>query len=307
MSSQPLVSVIMPVYNSERYLQEAVESILNQTFKDFELIIMAGSSTDSTDLILESYLGKDNRIKVFHQVVEGLAASLNQGCLLAKGQYIARMDSDDRCLLQRLERQVSYMETHPEIGVLGTWARYIDESGQQVASARTLTNPNLIEFHLYFANCIIHSSVIMRREILETLGFYNLEALHAEDYELWSRAMGITKISVLPEVLLESRIWSGSVSNRKSEVQEQTVLKIRRAMILELLGSEVTADFIVSPPKITNHSVLEIAGQVYSISIIIGQLYLAYLRANSLNHMESFEAANISILFFKKILKEIFD
>ena len=163
MSSQPIVSVVMPVYNCEKYLSEAIESVLSQTFKDFELIIVAGSSTDSTDLILESYLEKDNRIKVCYQEAEGLVAALNMGCFLAKGQYIARMDADDRCLQHRLERQVRYMETHPEIGILGTWAWYIDESGRQVDSARMLINPRLIEFHLYFANCIIHSSVIMRR------------------------------------------------------------------------------------------------------------------------------------------------
>lgn len=306
MSSRPIVSVVMPVYNCEKYLREAIESVLSQTFKNFELIIVVGSSTDSTDLILESYLEKDNRIKVFHQEAEGLVAALNMGCLLAKGQYIARMDADDRCLQQRLERQVRYMETHPEIGILGTWALYIDESGRQVDSARMLINPRLIEFHLYFANCIIHSSVIMRREILETLGFYNPEALHAEDYELWSRAMGITKISVLPEILLESRIWSGSVSNLESEVQKQTVARIRRAMISVLLGSEVSADLIVSAHTTANLSVPESVRQVYSVSIIIGQLYLAYLKANSLNLMESLEAANISIIFLKKILKEIF-
>ena len=306
MSSQPLVSVVMPVYNCERFLREAVESILNQTFVDFELLFVAGSSTDRTDIILESFQEKDHRIKVIYEEQEGLAAALNMGCLLAKGKYIARMDADDRCLPQRLERQVGYMETHPEIGILGTWAKYIDESGRQIESARILTNPKLIGFHLYFANCIIHSSVIMRREILEPLGFYNLEALYAEDYELWSRAMGITKISVLPEILLESRIWSGSVSNLKSEVQKQTVLRIRRAMISELLKSEVSADLIVSDPKTTNPSVLETAGYIYSVSIIIGQLYLAHLKTNSLNLMESLEAANISIIFFKKILKEIF-
>jgi glycosyltransferase involved in cell wall biosynthesis len=306
MSSQPLVSVIMPVYNSERYLREAIESILNQTFKDFELLLITGSSTDGTDIILERFQEKDRRIKIIYEEQEGLVAALNMGCILAKGQYIARMDTDDRCLPQRLERQVKYMKSHPEIGILGTWARYIDESGQQVDSARTLTNPKLIGFHLYFANCIIHSSVIMRREILENLGSYSLEALHAEDYELWSRAMGITMISVLPEILLESRIWSGSVSNLKSEVQKQTVVRIRRVMISELLGSEASADLIVSPPKTTNHSALEIAGQVYSISIIIGQLSLAYRKANSLNFIESLQAAHISLIFFKKILKEIF-
>lgn len=306
MPSRPIVSVVMPVYNCEKYLREAIESILSQTFKDFELIIVVGSSTDSTDLILESYLEKDNRIKVFHQEAEGLVAALNMGCLQAKGQYIARMDADDRCLQQRLERQVRYMETHPEIGILGTWAWYIDETGRQVDSARMLINPRLIEFHLYFANCIIHSSVIMRREILETLGFYNPEALHAEDYELWSRATGITKISVLPEILLESRIWRGSVSNLESEVQKQTVARIRREMISVLLGSEVSADLIVSAHKTANLSVPDSARQVYSVSIIFGQLYLAYLKANSLNLMESLEAANISMIFLKKILKEIF-
>ncbi len=118
--------------------------------KDFECIIVADKSTDTSDAILDDFQEKDDRIKVFHQERIGLIAALNKGCRIAKGKYIARMDADDVSLPQRLERQVQYMEEHPKIGVLGTGIRYIDETGRLGKILHNPINPNLVKFYLHW-------------------------------------------------------------------------------------------------------------------------------------------------------------
>lgn len=301
----PLVSVVMPTYNSERFLKESIESILNQIYRDFEFIIVADSSVDGTDSILDSYQQKDDRIKIYHHERIGLIGSLNKGCRLAKGKYIARMDADDISLPNRLEKQVSYMETHPAIGILGTGLRYIDENGRRGKSIINPTNPKMIGLYLYFENCIAHPSVMMRREVIEPLDFYNSAALHAEDYDLWARSSRITQISNLPEILLYYRIWTGSICQRNASMQNQAVIEIRQSLISRLLSPEISVDAIVTPMDMANSSFIEMIQRIENVAGLMLKLYPAYLKANSLNLKEALEAAYISARFFKSIAKEI--
>src|SRR5918996_2481069 len=118
MISTPKVSVVMPAYNAAVYLDEAVTSILNQTFREFEFIVINDGSTDDTVSILDKYEKSDSRIRVYHQENQGMIAALNRGCRLARGKYIARMDADDISLPRRFERQLEFMEGHPQIGIL---------------------------------------------------------------------------------------------------------------------------------------------------------------------------------------------
>lgn len=301
----PFVSVVMPTYNSERFLGDAIESILNQTFRNFEFIIVADKSSDRSDLILNNYAKKDNRVKVFMENEKGLIASLNKGCRLAKGKYIARMDADDISLPHRLEKQVQYLEEHPEIGILGTGIRYIDEAGRLGKSVRNPGDPKLIKFYLHLENCIVHPSIMMRREAIERLDFYNPEAIHVEDYDLWARATSVTQVSNLHDVLLEYRIWGGGISSHNSLSRDQAVVKLRQSMINKLINRQVPTESIITPFHVANLPFLEMVFEIGKVANFMPQLFVAYLNSNELNCKETLGAAFLALIFFRSILKEI--
>jgi glycosyltransferase involved in cell wall biosynthesis len=238
--SHPEISVVMPVYNAAAYLEEAVRSILGQTFRDFEFIIINDGSTDATASILKRYAGLDSRIRLYHQENQGMMSALNRGCQLARGQYIARMDADDVSLPQRLQRQLEYLEGHPEIGIVGTWIFNIDESGSVRGTWCPPTNPKLLKWTNFFGVCVSHSTVLMRRQVIEKLGFYRPDAVHAEDVDLWLRASSITEFGNVPEVLGKYRVWTGSTHQRG--------LQLRRDSHVQLLASYIRDFLLVEPP-----------------------------------------------------------
>lgn len=288
----PKVTVLMSVYNGEKYLEEAIESILNQTYRDFEFIIINDGSTDGTSDILARYQQMDDRICIYNQENQGLIASLNRGCQLARGEYIARMDADDISLPERFARQVDYMEAHPEIGVLGTWIQYIGENGQIIGNECLPTAPGIIGWHLIFGNCVAHSSVMMRRDIAERVGFYHSDALHAEDYDLWNRASAITDIANLPEILVQHRLSDTSISFRHCETQEETVIKVMCSRITRLLGSETHPDLVVSIRRATTGPPLEDLLQIKSVASLLRDIYHTYKKSNYLEHIEAREVAH---------------
>jgi hypothetical protein len=146
---------------------------------------------------------------------------------------------------------------------------------------------------------------MMRREIIERLGFYNPEAKHAEDYDLWARASSITQIANLYEVLLEYRIWIGGISAHNSLLRDQTDVRIRQSMINKLLSSEVPVDSIATPFRVANSSLLGMVREMGKVAGFILPLYTAYLKNNDLSRREAIEAACLALVFFKSILKEI--
>ena len=287
----PKVTVLMSVYNGEKYLKEAIESILNQTFRDFEFIIINDGSTDGTSEILARYQQMDNRIMVYNQENRGLIASLNRGCQLAKGEYLARMDADDVSLPKRLAREVKYLETHPEIGVLGTWMELINENSVPQNKVRVPTSPWLIGWSLIFANCMVHSSVMMRRDIVEQLGFYRPEALHTEDYDLWARASPITKLANIPEVLLRYRISKERISSQHSQTQEQNSVQIIQSMVTRLLGPGVSLETVSRLRRVVIGLPLDNPQQIDQVATLIQRLYRAYLDTSSLSRAEAKEIA----------------
>ena len=287
MAMAPLVSVVMSVYDGERYLAESIESILNQTFGDFEFILINDGSTDRTSSILHRYEMADHRVRVYYQENRGLIASLNRGCGLARGKYIARMDADDVSLRERLTRQVHYMEAHPMVGVLGTWVEYIDENGTRRGDWRMPTMPALIGWSLFFGTCLAHPSVVMRRDVVERLGFYRPEALHVEDYDLWVRASVVTRIANIPEILLQRRAWAGNIGSRHSQIQEENVVKVMQAMFGQLPELEISATDTACLRKMAVDSSLTDGQQAEHLSTIIQKLCRAYLEANSLTGVEA--------------------
>ena len=176
MNTNPEYSVVLPTYNNELYLEEAIESVLNQTFSDFELIVIDDCSTDSSNGILATYEKLDNRIKVLknHRNI-GVARSLNKGVELARGKYIARMDGDDICIPERFEKQHMYLESHPEVGLLGTQILIIDKDGTLDPEFvwEQPTKSGINAWHLLYTTPLCHPSVVMRKELLLAVNGYN--------------------------------------------------------------------------------------------------------------------------------------
>jgi len=221
----PKVSVVMSVYNDESYVAEAVNSILDQTFSDFEFIIINDGSTDKTPQIIRSF--DDPRIRVIDQPNSGLTVSLNRGIRLAKGEYIARMDADDLSEPERLEKQVEALDRNPGIAVVGCWYKVIDENGSLLGYKRLPDDVNQLAKLLKRDNPICHGSVMMRKEAIQAVGLYNENLRYAQDYELWLRMLyqGYG-FYVIPDFLYSYRISPNSVA--KLYVQEKYAALIRK-------------------------------------------------------------------------------
>ncbi|AIF50652.1 glycosyltransferase [Pelosinus sp. UFO1] len=226
----PKVSVIMPVYNAEDYLSQAIESILGQTFTDFEFIIIDDGSTDNSLNIIKTY--NDSRIILIRNETNlKLIASLNKGMNLANGKYIARMDADDISLPERLARQVEFMDQHPNVAVCGTWVELFGECEQSFWHFPD--NPDVAKCVLLFGCCIAHPSAMLRRTILETGLCYSDLYPHAEDYGFWVQIAKKFDITSLPQVLLKYRI-SG---NQKSAKDAQQVIDGAAKIQLEQINA----------------------------------------------------------------------
>ena len=221
----PKVSVLMPVYNTkEEYLREAIESILNQTFTDFEFIIINDGSTNNAEEVIKSY--KDSRIKYYAQENHGLIYTLNYGLSLCKGEYIARMDSDDISLPFRFEKQIEVLDKNSNIGIVGGLIKFFQDMDKIVYYAE---KPQYIDMIL--CNQLGHPVVMMRKSMLDKFNLKYENFLYAEDYELWSRAIKYTEIYNLQEILLKYRHSSSCVSVKYSEIQIDTDKKIQQNML----------------------------------------------------------------------------
>jgi len=215
-----LVSIVTSVFNGERFLAQAIESVLRQSFRDFEFIIIDDGSTDSTGSILERYSQQDERIRVFKQENLGLIASLNRGCRLASGQYIARMDGDDVALAERLEKQVEFMKANPSIGLLGGAVEFISAQGQPLSISGNPTTDTEIRKALKYSSPFWHPTVMMRREAFELVGGYRMAFVQAEDYDMWLRIAENFKVANLSTVLVQYRLHPHQVSvlHRKKQI-----------------------------------------------------------------------------------------
>ena len=212
-----LVSVLMPVYNGEKHLKEAIDSILNQTFTDFEIIIVNDGSTDSTASIIDNY--DDKRIIHIKQENKGLSNALNIGASYCKGEYIARMDADDISISSRLMNQYLFLKSHPNISVLSSAFSYINEKGKYLGRTFPITYPFLIRKRLLNSGCIVcHPSVMMRRKDFFDVGAYSeIMGNRFVDYHLWVKFLkkGF-KIQNMSKVLLKYRILESAISSQYS-------------------------------------------------------------------------------------------
>ena len=208
----PAVSVVLPVYNCPLYVGGAIESVLAQTFADFELIVIDDGSKDETPAVLRRFT--DPRIMLVTQENRGLAATLNRGIELAHGRYIARQDQDDISLPERFAKQVAYLDAHPECGLVGTWAEILRDGARTERAHRHPSDNLTLKFELLFNNPFVHSSMLIRRAALSRVGAYSTDRNRQppEDYELWSRIARYYEVANVPELLHRYREVEGSMS-----------------------------------------------------------------------------------------------
>lgn len=233
----------MSIYNGERYLKESIESIINQTFKDFEFIIIDDGSTDKSNKIINSY--NDSRIKLLENNKNiGLTKSLNKGLELCKGEFIARMDADDISLPFRLEKQVNYMEKNKNVDVCGSWSMTI---GKIVGEIRKYpSNHEEIRCQLLLNNIMCHSSVIIReKSISEGNIRYNPSLLYAQDFDFFVRMINDYSFANIPEVLIHYRIHDDQIAEQKKNEQNFTANSIIKEQLKKLSINPTNEELIL--------------------------------------------------------------
>jgi len=228
MGDVPLISVLMPAYNAQRYVRQAVESVLAQTCGDFELIVVDDGSTDQTADILKHYADADPRIRIKSGPNQGVSNSLNEALVLARGQYAARMDADDVCLPTRFEKQARFLTEHSNYVLVGSRCMLIDPDGYPICEKTdiALDHEEIDALLLRMSWPLVHPAVMMRTEALRKVGGYNPQYRTNQDHDLFLRLAEVGRLANLPEVLLEYRQHFQSVGATKLASQATTVLDI---------------------------------------------------------------------------------
>ena len=244
--SKPLLSVLLPTFNMGAYLVCAIDSILAQTFTDFELIVLDDGSADNTPAILADYAQRDSRIvAVTNEQNIGLIATLNKGLHLARGKYIARQDADNYSLPERFAAQVDYLEQNRQVGLVGTQVYVISEHGQTSRHSvypAIVYPPALISWELLFSPYFAHDSIMARREKLLEVGGYRPNQLYVEDYDLWRRLKQVTELAMLPFVGGYLFYNPEGVSQRKQAAQDRAANQIRSEEMSGLLSQPVSLE-----------------------------------------------------------------
>ncbi len=293
----------MSVYNADQYLDEAIESILTQTYKDFEFIIINDGSIDTSFDIIKKYAKQDARILVISRENRGLIASLNEGILQAKGKYIVRMDADDISISTRLEEQLQFMENNSDIGISGTAVIFFNEN-QKEHIWRLASKDKTIKTELLFSSSFAHPTVIMRKElVLKYRLFYDKYFIYAEDYALWVSMVEITKMANLSKPLLKYRVLENSITreaNKNYEQRYNVIKKIFERYLIKL-------DMKNSEEENRLHFDLSVNTRIKEANIdffILKNYFNKFLRANS--KREYFDNAELKKILGKKWLWNLY-
>lgn len=237
----PRVSVLLPVYNGLPYLPAAVESVLAQTYTDFELVAVDDGSTDGSGAWLDAAAARDARVRVVRQPNAGIVAALNRGLAACRGEFVARMDADDRCYPERLERQVAFLDAHPAVGAVGSGSDVQTPEGLRAQQAPT--TPDLVRWELLFNNPMTHPTVTLRRSALERVGGYRADFPHNEDYDLWDRLCAVCDVTNLPErLLLFNAAHDANVGTVYATAQFMHARCLQHALICRLSPDETLDD-----------------------------------------------------------------
>lgn len=239
MQAQPLVTVLMPVYNAEKYLHDSINSILQQTFTAFEFLIIDDGSTDNSIAIIESYA--DGRIRLIkNEINSGISATLNKGLQLASCDLVARMDADDISYAHRLQMQYSYLNEHRHIAMVSGWVRHV--SDDKICVSTETPEPQVIYYNLTFTCFIYHPTVMYRRQLILKIGGYTVP--YSEDFELWWQVIRHYQFDTLPHYVLDYRLSSQSLHQvlKKKEYDEDQHNQVRRN-IAYYTGQETKLSF----------------------------------------------------------------
>lgn len=225
---KPLISVIMPAYNAEKYIAKAIQSILDQTYTNYELIIIDDASTDNTWEIIQSFKRKDRRIVTLrNKINQKLGTSLNKCILKSKGKYIARMDADDWSFLNRLHIQYEYMESNPKVGMSGGAMMICDDKLIVQGKREYKLVDGDIRKRIFLYSPFSHPTVIFRKSILTKSGLYDKRYNPAEDYELYFRIGKFAEFGNLPQALIKYRVIQNSMTTGSTKAMELKTLSIR--------------------------------------------------------------------------------
>lgn len=224
----PRVSVVITAYNAEKFIHETIESVLAQTYQDFECLVIDDGSTDRTAAIVESF--SDPRIRLIRLAInKGVSHAANTGIQEAKGVYIARIDSDDLMVPERLETQVAFLDAHPEVGVCGTWFELFSDAKRTIK--RYATSNNAIRAWMLFINPIAQPSVCLRADVIkQEIGPYDPTIPSAEDLDLWMRLLPKTSFANLPHVLTRYRRHANSITQSRRELTLQYTAHARKRL-----------------------------------------------------------------------------
>ena len=273
----PLVSVCLVVCDVERFLAESIQSILDQTFKDFELVIVDFGSTDQTIPIVNSFRALDSRVRFYQIPSCGLAEARNAACEFAAGRYVAIMDADDVAMPNRLELQVRYLEAHPEVGALGGATQWIDRNGRVLlVHPHSVEDPRAMKARYLPHSPFCQPTVLLRREIFFKAGAYRAAFAPAEDIDLWMRMAELSALANLSDVILKYRIHPYQVSQRKLRRQTLCALGAQAAAKYRRSGRPDPLDAVeeITPEVLSRLGV----GPVEQQTALAGQ-YLGWIRA----------------------------
>lgn len=294
MKNTPSVSVIMPVYNSATYLSEAIQSILNQSFCNFEFLIVCDPSTDGSIDIASSF--SDSRIRIIQHVKkQGLVSSLNEGISEASGELIARMDADDISSQSRLEKQVAFLNAQPGVGVVGSGIRIINQLGE---AGRTVCFPEdheLISWAMPLVCPMVHPSVMMRKQVLLDFGGYSQKALYSEDYELWDRLIACTRFANLANQLLFLRKHERNISTIMEEKHMEFAVAFSRINIQRTIGRDIDNRLVLCLISMGESSA-ELAGEAAELVVELFRIACAGSGRNNLHFIRRDAAMRVGVL-----------
>ena len=228
-NDEPKISIIIPTYNQAEYLQEAIESVLNQTYKNIEIIIIDDGSTDNTLKVVNSF--NDNKIIFIQQRNKGASSARNTGIKEANGEYIAFLDSDDLWLKDKLRKQIDFMRENPEVGLLGTGCFQMIDTNKMIYKKIFPHKNEILQKNLIQYNPFIQSSVIVRKDVFNDIGLYDEKFKESEDYDLWLRIAQKYKIANLKQALTTKKYSKVGLSKNKDSKQLYFALKARKNAI----------------------------------------------------------------------------
>ena len=309
MKEPPIISILLPCYNAEKHLHEALESIIRQTYTNIEIIAIDDGSVDKTPVILKEHADRDNRIKVFTNDKNiGLIQTLNKGIEFCSGEFIARMDTDDISHPRRLEIQIACFRNNPELGLVSCAHKMISEHGKYLYTLPVIAQtPEANHFVSFFMNPFGHPAVIIKAEILKKHKYkFNSEIFHTEDYEIWTRMMrnGV-KGRNIPQSLMDYRVHTKSVSHQYTALQDKNFLHcaflhFRNSFPLDIPDSELTIIFNRFDNRVSYHSFLKAYKKIAAIRYYFQKLH------NISGGKEKKEIRNFSVLWKIHLLVHAF-